>query len=68
MTERAERCETCKWWNSTNHDSRCDCRRGSPVFLRLHTESYGEKRPEWPETWRSDWCGEWAAKPSEPQS
>ena len=65
MTERTERCETCKWWNRLLRytpaweqdgvlmDHWGECRRypgiGEPMMFPLASTS--------------DWCGEWTLAP-----
>lgn len=69
--ERAEQCETCKWWTwdgETKKYASCKvglCRRYPPVY---NPYSNGPKNHCWvdecifPETYVDDFCGEWQAK------
>ncbi len=55
MTERAERCETCRFWNVSDPikvEGRelCQCRCMSPR---------AEFGAWWPLTALTDWCGNW---------
>ena len=50
-------CETCRWWEpSEHHDEKGRCRREPPA--RASREEHGE----WPLTYLDDWCGEHRAR------
>ena len=64
--ERAERCETCKWWGveeGRRHTARiADCRISSPAIQSTSNGIATINRPIWPRTQHDDFCGEWQAK------
>lgn len=72
--ERAERCETCKWWAlqlQANHVEFTEdvgiCRRYPPVpkpleLRKIATAALFANDCEYPSTFESDFCGEWRAK------
>jgi hypothetical protein len=61
--ERAERCETCKWWEGDFDDSREGlCRRYPPVYAPVDVPG-GDEEPWYrPVTSYDNFCGEWRAK------
>lgn len=62
--ERAERCETCRWWVPIDPKTayRGDCRTHSPIAVPCDDYA-GGSNTVWPSTLPKDFCGEWAAKP-----
>jgi len=75
MSERAERCETCRFWDTENSDEGWgDCRRYPPTKMLFEIEAMGHDKTSqdihnslgdsssvwvWPYTESDDWCGEW---------
>lgn len=74
MTERKERCETCRFWECLGRDeggeSHGQCHRNPPVMAPLieafhdwfgnpSNVLYGLQRGMFPITDSIDWCGEW---------
>lgn len=62
---RAERCETCRFWEPYNDFGYC--RRFPPVNLAVNRDNYHESdhpplEAAQPATEPDDWCGEWKAK------
>lgn len=70
MSERKERCETCRFWDQEEVEDKFYgvCRRGHPVIARgsVVQDSPGDPVDAfdafWPHTRKFDWCGEWEAK------
>ncbi len=60
---RADRCETCKFWDSLKDeaDPAGSCMRYPPVLLTVgqHHSADGWSTPATPPT---HWCGEWKSK------
>jgi len=58
MAERAERCETCKWWERISSAaltlSPGYCHRQPPKFVIELSE-----QPIFPSTMQDNFCGEW---------
>lgn len=55
MSEREQRCKTCRWWSRQGNDPQeAECRRRPPVV--------SDRRP-WPTTRPNDWCGDWQERP-----
>jgi len=65
---RAQRCETCKWWEmlsfhkTWSEEERAvreygQCRRHPPTAMSGYMEIEGKGC--WPETRKHEWCGEW---------
>ncbi len=67
MSERQERCETCRWWDQSETDgTACPCKRYPPVLTASQFPSMSEEDRErgiWPYTESFDWCGEWQRIP-----
>lgn len=68
MSERKERCETCRFWDAT--EGLNNCRRYPPTFTAIAIEpgevENGTLEADlafWPQTGPDDWCGEWQPKP-----
>lgn len=62
MSERAEKCGTCRFWRRDEHppdSSEGQCRRNAPVVVALPDNSNDPFYRVWPETWVADWCGEY---------
>ncbi len=61
MSERRERCETCRFWDSPHVDQQEDglCRRHAPRCFPRKEESETLRYPRWPLTLNDEWCGEW---------
>jgi len=56
VSERLERCETCRWWD--REDSMVGiCHRRAP--LPWHDFDDAPPASWWPTTNENDWCGEW---------
>lgn len=64
MTERAERadrCETCKWWDSIGESGAC--RRNPPQVIGICVDGEAADNGWWPYTNFDDFCGEWTLAP-----
>ncbi len=74
MSDRPDRCETCRFWEvyhngGPDEDPQYDpgeCRRHPPTLLQTMelrridaTANIYVGKAWWPETMRDDWCGEW---------
>jgi len=62
MTERIERCETCKFWMGPHPshypDNRGGCRRYAPRPLSIGNDSEHFGLWTWPMVCPDQWCGE----------
>jgi len=58
MSDPTRRCKNCSMWKQL-HPDRGECRKHSPTFHR--SQNWGE----WPMTFATDWCGEFAWKSQE---
>ncbi len=77
MSDRPDRCETCRFWEVYHLDPDDDpqyepgeCHRHPPTLLQSdklrRTDGNGNiyiGKAWWPETMPGDWCGEWEATP-----
>jgi hypothetical protein len=61
--ERAERCETCRFWLAVE-DGTGLCRRRPPVVVPKAERLTNDVNSLSPETWAYDWCGEYKGVPS----
>lgn len=53
-------CGLCKFWLCTDAESMTGiCQKAPPVVLLF--PDAGEPGTFWPDTYRTDWCGEWKA-------
>ena len=52
-TIKRPRCFNCIWWNAHRGNRRGECRINPPVVV-------GD-RSGWPETSKTDWCGDYTA-------
>jgi hypothetical protein len=75
VSERKERCDTCRFWSNQDDDGTGLCRRNPPKaastpeqqsIVEEWTEDGWAMMGFWPWTSDSDWCGEW--QPSEEAS
>lgn len=77
MSERKDRCETCRFWveefdgKKGPSDPLDDtdepwgrCRRYPPVLIEIPANLYQGGSCQQPITMPYDWCGEWQAKPT----
>lgn len=69
MTDPAECCFNCRYWelgpHSRSHDDEA-CLRHAPTAenrLTFPNSYYGKPAPVWPTTRGTDWCGDWAKLP-----
>lgn len=72
MTDRKERCETCRWWKETRLPDPNDIREGTckahpPQMVWQELPGFGEDPawavvPERPQMDFDDFCGEWVAR------
>ena len=65
--ERAERCETCRWWEGyeLEPDEKFpvgSCKRYPPVYVKCNSHHAVDNFTP-AVTYNDDFCGEWAAKP-----
>jgi hypothetical protein len=67
MTERIERCETCRFWYLVTDEA--ECRRHAPLPVQTDQLPDGQNtdadgyRAVWPITNNHDWCGEYQPTP-----
>lgn len=73
MTERTERCETCKWWEDSDNKWTPRCKRFPPQINAVRVAEIvnelndGEHAAapvqcwEYPPTMPYDFCGEWTS-------
>lgn len=68
MSERAERCETCKFWEGYtgdvehgNEPTRGNCHRYPPRHYPNPDSETLEDQYDFPAVETDDWCGEWQA-------
>lgn len=82
MSERIERCETCRWWSRPD-GIMGTCKRSAPmavatVYLRAGLKLAYKHKIEaggicdpllavWPYTEIDDFCGEWQPTPAAPE-
>ena len=66
MTERKERCETCRFWmKMENEHTTGDCHRHAPSPVLIDQLPDGDNTSDggdyvwWPVLLKADWCGEW---------
>lgn len=65
-----EMCENCKFWKEWKVEvtelfaGRGDCRRYPPSAIDSADEEDGVEYFQ-PDTFKTDWCGEWKPKPSD---
>ena len=71
MDERKERCETCRFWDSTNSKT-CEVVDANPACTetcgwckRYPPSRFTTQFSEWPLTTETDWCGEWQSVDAE---
>ncbi len=61
--ERAERCETCRFWDKPDATVIGICRRHAPRAMVgwQHEDSHPNfnQWALWPATVETEWCGEW---------
>jgi hypothetical protein len=63
---RADRCETCRFWQAHEDPSQGECRRRSPVLLAGSLGWLDGEDPAlgvWPEVRATDWCGQFSPLP-----
>ena len=62
MTNRKERCETCRWLYSDNDGSGLDyCQRNAPPAYVEFDYDEPDRSARWPVVALTDFCGEWKA-------
>ncbi len=65
---RAERCETCRFWDyDGTDDSAMFCRRFPPLVVVV-PDNVPPVSFMWPETCSNNWCGEWVVSLVLPQT
>jgi len=61
MTERKERCETCRFWKDHSVTSDATCHRYPPAAAYRYTGDYRviTDHGVFPHAYENDWCGEY---------
>ena len=71
MSERIERCETCRWWDNPRENEHGaglltgSCNRFPPLYVGRRKPSDDDEPHDDPDMWaqppmyQDDWCGEW---------
>jgi len=57
-------CENCKFWNPTGYNRKGECRRHAPKMVVSTLDN--NYVPDWWETDKEDWCGEFEKQPAKP--
>ncbi len=66
MSDRQERCETCRFWEEGIADAVAwgTCKRFPPqkIEFTVFDEGGCVHEGRWPDTEKDSWCGEWKGK------
>lgn len=57
-------CENCLYWAKVGLSQKGECKRHSPQVIGIPLDHYGSIKVKsyFPETFQSEWCGEWKEK------